>query len=79
MESSFDGSEFYPAALVYYPASLNSLGPFGSSDFFMQAKVGDAVIYFTLYNLTNQEYVMAPLYPALGTSFAFGINWEFLN
>ncbi|MGO9480223.1 MAG: TonB-dependent receptor plug domain-containing protein [Candidatus Kryptoniota bacterium] len=79
VESSFEGSEFYPAALVYYPASLNSLGPFGSSDFFLQCKVGDAVIYFTLFNLTNQEYAMAPIYPALGTSFSFGINWEFLN
>ncbi len=79
MESNFEGSEFYPEALVYYPASLNSMGPFGSSDFFLQARVGDAVIYFTLFNLTNQEYVLTPIYPALGTTFAFGINWEFLN
>jgi len=78
-ESSFEGNEFYPAALVYYPGSLNSFGPFGSSDFFLQAKIGEAIIYFTLYNLTNQEYLLAPIYPALGTSFAFGINWEFLN
>ena len=78
-ESSFNGSEFYPAALIYYPSTLNSFGAFGSSDFFLQGKVGDAVIYFTLFNLTNQEYLLTPIYPALGTSFGFGINWEFLN
>jgi hypothetical protein len=79
LETSFKGEEFYPAALVYYPAFINTFGPFGSSDFFLQGKVGDAVIYFTLFNLTNQEYLLAPVYPALGTSFGFGINWEFLN
>ncbi len=77
--SSFMGSEFYPVALVYYPAELNVLGPYGSTDFFLQAKIGDAVVFLTIYNLTGENYVLTPIYPALNNSFAFGINWPFLN
>ncbi len=77
--STFSGDGFYPQALIYYPATLNSFGPFGSSDFFVQAKVGDAIIYFTVFNLSNQQYLLAPIYPALNNSFALGANWEFLN
>jgi outer membrane cobalamin receptor len=79
MESAFSGEEFYPEALIYYPATLNSFGPSGSSDLFVRAKVGDAVIYFTVFNITNLDYVLAPVYPAMNTNLALGINWEFLN
>lgn len=77
--STFSGDEFYPEALIYYPATLNSFGSFGSSDFFVQGKVGDAVIYFTVFNLTNEQYLLTPIFPALNNSFALGVNWEFLN
>ncbi len=77
--SEFQGSGFYPEALVYYPTSLNEFGPSGSSDFFVQAKIGQAVIYFTFFNMTGENYFLAPVYPALNSSFGFGINWEFLN
>ena len=78
-ESAFNGEEFYPEALIYYPGTLNSFGPSGSSDFFVQAKVGDAVIYFSIFNITGLNYVLAPVYPALNTSPALGVNWQFLN
>ena len=78
-ESTFDGEEFYPEALIYYPGTLNSFGPSGSSDFFLQGKIGDAVIYFSIFNITGQNYVLAPVYAALNTELALGVNWEFLN
>jgi hypothetical protein len=78
-ESAFNGEESYPDALIYYPGTLNSFGPSGSSDFFVQGKVGSAVVYFTIYNISGQYYVLAPVYAALNTSFALGINWELLN
>ncbi|MCL5268175.1 MAG: TonB-dependent receptor plug domain-containing protein [Bacteroidetes bacterium] len=77
--SEFQGSGFYPEALIYYPTDLNQYGPYGSSDLFLQGKIGSAVIYFTFFNLTGEDYFLAPVYPALNSSFAFGINWEFLN
>ena len=77
--SVFRGSEFYPQGLVYYPSNVNEFGPFGSSDFFIQARIGSAILYFTFFNLTNQDYVLAPVYPALDRSLGFGVNWEFLN
>ncbi|MCL5034793.1 MAG: TonB-dependent receptor plug domain-containing protein [Bacteroidetes bacterium] len=77
--SEFQGSGFYPEALIYYPTDLNQYGPYGSSDLFVQARIGSAVIYFTFFNLTGEDYFVAPVYPALNSSFGFGINWEFLN
>ena len=77
--TSFMGNEFYPEALVYYPASINEFGPAGSSDIFVQGKVGDAIVYLTFYNITNQQYFVTPVYPVLDFSFAFGVNWNFLN
>ncbi len=77
--TSFMGSELYPVALVYYPAKLNIFGPYGTSDFFLQAKIGDAVLFLTVYNLTGENYVMTPVYPALNNTFEFGVNWPFLN
>ncbi|HUI30695.1 MAG TPA: putative porin [Candidatus Acidoferrales bacterium] len=78
-ETTFNGEEFYPEAMIFYPGTLNSFGPSGSSDFFVQGRVRDAVIYFTIFNITGQLYVLAPVYAALNTSFALGVNWEFLN
>jgi outer membrane receptor protein involved in Fe transport len=78
-ESAFNGEEFYPEALIYYPEKLNLFEPSGSSDFFVQGKIGDAVVYFTIFNIVGQNYVLAPIYPALGTDIALGVNWEFLN
>ncbi len=77
--SEFQGSGFYPEALVYYPTGLDQYGPYGSSDLFVQAKIGGAVVYFTFFNMTGQDYFLVPVYPALNSSFGFGINWEFLN
>lgn len=77
--SSFKGDSFYPQALVYYPATLNEFGPSGSTDFIVRGKIGDAVVYFTIFNITGENYVLAPVYPALDNSFCIGINWEFLN
>ncbi len=77
--STFTGNDFYPQALIYVPADVNEFGPFGSTDFFVRGRVGDAVIYFTIFNITGENYVMAPVYPALDNSFCLGINWEFLN
>ena len=77
--STFMGSDFYPQALIYVPTDINEFGPYGSTDFFVRGRVGDAVIYFTIFNITGQNYIMAPVYPALDNSFCIGINWEFLN
>ncbi len=77
--STFMGNDFYPQALIYVPTDVNEFGPFGSTDFFVRGRVGDAVIYFTIFNITGENYVMAPVYPALDNSFCIGINWEFLN
>lgn len=77
--TEFQGSGFYPEALTYYPTDINQLGPFGSSDFFVQAKIGQAVVYLTFFNMTGEDYLLTPVYPALNTSFGFGVNWEFLN
>jgi outer membrane cobalamin receptor len=77
--SVFEGNDFYPQALIYVPTDINEFGPFGSTDFFVRGRVGDAVIYFTIFNITGENYVMAPVYPALDNSFCIGINWEFLN
>ncbi len=77
--TTFRGNDFYPQALIYYPTDLNEFGPYGSTDFFVRGMVGDAVVYFTIFNITGQNYLLAPVYPALDNSFALGINWEFLN
>lgn len=77
--STFSGSEFYPQALIYYPSNIDEFGPFGSSDVFLQAKIGDAILYLTFFNIAGQDYVLTPVYPALDRSFGFGVNWNFLN
>lgn len=77
--TTFRGNEFYPQALIYYPSDLNEFGPYGSTDFFVRGHIGDAIVYFTIFNITGENYVLAPVYPALDNSFCLGINWEFLN
>ncbi len=79
MLSSFNGNDFYPPALIYFPTDINKFGISGSTDFFVRGRVSDAVIYFTIFNITGSQYVMTPVYPALDNSFCLGINWEFLN
>jgi len=78
-ESKFNGEEFYPEALIYYPGTLNTFGPSGSSDIFVQAKIGDAVLYITIFNITGQTYVLSPVYAAMNTNLVLGVNWEFLK
>ncbi len=75
----FRGDGFYPPALVYYPFAPAEFGPSGSTDFIVRGRIGQAVVYFTIFNITGENYVMSPVYPALDNSFCIGINWEFLN
>lgn len=77
--TSFSGNGFYPPALVYYPFEPAEFGPSGSTDFILRGRVGQAVVYLTIFNITGENYVMSPVYPALDNSFCIGINWEFLN
>lgn len=77
--STFHGYELYPETIAYYYSNVNLFGPFGSSDFFVTGKIGSAIVYFVWYNLTNQQYILAPVYPMLDRSIAIGVNWEFLN
>lgn len=77
--SAFRGNGFYPQALIYYPFDAAEFGPYGSTDFIVRAHIGQAVVYLTIFNITQQDYLMTPVYPALDNSFAIGINWEFLN
>ncbi|MGC8594248.1 MAG: putative porin [Candidatus Kryptoniota bacterium] len=77
--STFSGYELYPETIVYYQSNVNLFGPFGSSDFFVTGKIGSAIVYFVWYNFTNQQYILAPVYPMLDRSIAIGVNWEFLN
>ncbi len=77
--SSFRGNGFYPQALIYYPFGAAEFGPYGSTDFIVRAHIGQAVVYLTIFNITQQDYLVTPVYPALDNSFAIGINWEFLN
>gem|GEM_PF-4107080 len=77
--STFNGYELYPETIAYYQSNVNLFGPFGSSDFFVSGKIGSAIFHFVWYNLTNQQYILAPVYPMLDRSIAIGVNWEFLN
>lgn len=77
--SAFRGNGFYPQALIYYPFEPAEFGPYGSTDFIVRAHIGQAVVYLTIFNITQQDYLMTPVYPALDNSFAIGINWNFLN
>lgn len=77
--TSFRGDSFYPVALVYYPAEINQFSSGGSADFFLRGHIGQAVVYLTIFNITGQNYILAPVYPALDNSLCIGINWEFLN
>ena len=77
--TTFRGDSFYPQAVIYYPSELDEFGPSGSTDFFVRGRIGDAIVYLTIFNITGENYVLAPIYPALDNSFSIGINWEFLN
>ena len=77
--TTFRGDSFYPQAIVYYPSELDEFGPSGSTDFFVRGHIGDAIVYLTIFNITGENYVLAPIYPALDNSFCIGINWQFLN
>ena len=77
--TTFRGDSFYPQAVIYYPSELDEFGPYGSTDFFVRGHIGDAIVYLTIFNITGESYVLAPIYPALDNSFCIGINWQFLN
>lgn len=64
---------------VWIPYGLITFGPSGTLDFFAIGKIGDAYIHLIWENLTNTQYMFAPVYPANTTNIRFGIAWEFLN
>jgi outer membrane receptor protein involved in Fe transport len=51
----------------------------GSLDFLFFAKLGDAVVHFTIENLLNTKYYVVPFYPMPDRNLRLGVTWEFLN
>jgi outer membrane receptor protein involved in Fe transport len=62
-----------------YPLSLNQQKFTGALDFLFFAKLGDAVVHFTIENLLNTKYYVVPFYPMPDRNLRLGVTWEFLN
>jgi outer membrane cobalamin receptor len=68
-----------PESEVMVPYELLSYGPSATVDFFLIGHLGDAYIHLIWENLTNNEYMLTPVYPMYNSSVRFGVSWEFLD
>ena len=73
------GSEFNPETLIYSERSGSELGPYQTLDVIFIGHVRRAYIHLIWENITDEEYMLTPGYPMLGTNVRFGINWTLLD
>lgn len=73
------GSEFNPETLIYSERSGSELGPYQTLDVILVGQVGKAYLHLIWENITDEEYMVTPSFPMLGTNLRFGINWTFLD
>jgi hypothetical protein len=64
---------------VWIPSVLASFGPSAALDLFANGKIGDAHIQLTWENITNNQYMLAPIYPMNNANFRLNIRWEFFD
>lgn len=73
------GMTLYNETGIWLPSSLLRYGPSGTVDFFAIGKIGNAYVHLIWENLTNNEYLLAPVYPMYERNIRFGLTWEFLD
>lgn len=73
------GMEPYDRLGVWLPSSQLTYGPSGSMDLFAVGRIGDAYIHLIWENVTNTQYLLAPVYPLYERNVRFGVSWEFLD
>lgn len=73
------GMRPYDEIGVWIPSSILSYGygPSGSMDFFAIGKIGDAYVHFIWENVTDNDYLLAPVYPLFNRNIRFGLSWAF--
>lgn len=77
--SEQDGLRPFDEYGVWIPYGITSYGPSSTVDFFATGKIGNAYIHLIAENITNSQYMLAPIYPANDTNIRFGISWEFFD
>jgi hypothetical protein len=71
---------YMPATMQFYVQNFQSVQPNTVVDFFINARLKNARVFFKLTNLNellgaNKGYYASPYYPAMRGSFQFGVNW----
>jgi outer membrane receptor protein involved in Fe transport len=64
---------------VWIPSTEVRFGPSGTVDLFAVGKIGDAFVHLIWENITNANYLLAPVYPMYQRNVRFGVSWEFLD
>ncbi|NUN69435.1 MAG: TonB-dependent receptor plug domain-containing protein [Bacteroidetes bacterium] len=64
---------------VWIPSTELRFGPSGTVDLFAVGKIGDAFVHLIWENITNTDYLLAPVYPMYQRNVRFGVSWEFLD
>lgn len=64
---------------VWIPSTEVRFGPSGTVDLFAVGKIGDAFVHLMWENITNANYLLAPVYPMYQRNVRFGVSWEFLD
>lgn len=64
---------------VWIPSTELRFGPSGAVDLFAVGKIGDAYVHLIWENITNADYLLAPVYPMYQRNVRFGVSWEFLD
>ena len=70
---------FIPQDQIVLPYDFNDVGTVGILDFVMVAKIDNAYLHFTWYNLFDQWYFLASYYPMPGRGIRFGVSWDFTD
>lgn len=79
--SSYQANGYDPVLAEFYVQDIQDLKGFATVDFFFNAKVSQARIYFKLENVadifTGNKNFTAPGYPYRDFSVRFGLVWNF--
>jgi outer membrane cobalamin receptor len=73
------GMRFVPAYSLYVLNDRSEIGEFSTFDLYGIFKIGDAYLSLTWENIPDINYLTTPIYPMLGRSIRFGLNWVFID
>lgn len=81
--TAYKAPNFMPATGQFYLQNQTRVGNYPYIDFFVNAQIKKARIFFKIEHVTSgllgQTYLQYPNYPMNDRAFKIGVNWRFFN